>query len=862
MKRKNRYFPALLTRPQGQSILASAGLRLEAILQASMLSALQPTGFENVPLPLLLRRLSSELVRNLTNWPPEMFVELHWTSWPNLAIPAHGRVDLTCTLNCLAAEETQAKAEVLARFGTFRALLLSHFPAAVFAPIWDADDLQRLSQPFRPQHCVALVRRRQLLNLKLDLPLSPSPIGFLNVLSSPKSQESTLCGQECIEHIFPWVPSLDSLYRLVDFLLWYPEPVWLRVRLQRHPDPHGEEHHLLQLVQKCELMLRSNLKAIEIVLEQQIAALRDFLCQRRAVLSQGQVRLAAFLGVQHHLDEALVALLTNSFLAPAAGMELAELFQGGTAFQDLNQDQMLDVTYYADGRALTAEEAASLFRLPHPPQTDLHGLKIRHWRATFADLSSAMPTNRSGILLGDNVFRGFSQPVWLPNIDRFRHQFIVGQTGTGKSTLLTNLIIQDLKAGRGLCLIDPDGELVETVLANYPLDRKEDLIIVDFADSKYPIALNLLTWQTEDERDFIIDELYNTIDNLYDLDRTGGPIFEQYFRGMLRLLMSVDKRVFVPTILELPLLFNNERFRHFCLKETKDYHADEFIKQIERADRDTSLANIAPYVTSKLNRFTHDQRLRRIFGQSHTSIDFSQIMDQGKVMLVNLRKGIFGATVSALVARQLLSLFQAAAMQRAFISPEKRRDFFLYVDECHNVVNESFAGLLSEARKYKVGLILCTQYTEQLQRHWAGRQDTLLSAILGNVGTIIAFRLGVTDAKKLEEVFAPSFDSQDLINLPNWEAYVKLSLTGRNITAFNLQTLPAPSATNSPDQIKELRNLSRQRYCRPAKEVDDEIQERWRHLREKYSGNYSMDDYLEELEELQELSVDQESGQQ
>ncbi|OPX19397.1 MAG: hypothetical protein BZ151_09545 [Desulfobacca sp. 4484_104] len=834
------YFPCLWSRPCGKQFLVTAGLKLEALLLAGILED-ESEAKNQVYLANQLNpryscqwQSSCRLVQNLSAWSAETFVELHWTSWPNLEAPAHGKIDLTLTLNCLATTENQAQEEVLARYLPFHALLLSHHHEAVFSPLQDQAELKARVEPFLPQHCLALVRRLQPLSLKLDLPLATTAIGFLEprTTKGPSKADETW-----LEHLFPWLPSFDPLHKLADFLLWYPEPVWLCIRLQPHPQPQVEKNLLLETVKQCEGFLKGIVKTAESVLENQAMTLRDFTLNRMLELSQGKFRLAAFLAAQNVLDESLVQMVASSFVGSPADQEGTNLLRGGTQVKPVTPLQLRAPQYYPDDRAVAISEAATWVRLPWPPQAELHGLSLQRWRTAFADLPLENRGEQNSIILGLNVHRGISQTVRVNLTDRFRHLFVAGQTGTGKSTLLENLILQDIQDNRGLCLIDPDGDLVEAILQNYPLRRQRDLILIDLSDSQYPFALNLLAWNTEEERDFLIDDLYTAVDRLYDLRLTGGPMFEKYFRGMLRLLMGIDKKYFTPTILELPLAFTDRRFRRFCLKAAKDNVLSHFIEEIENVDGEARLANMSPYVTSKLNRFTQDQRLRRIFGQSGLSLNFSQIMDQGKVVLVNLRKGVFGPTVSALVSSQLVGRFQNAAMARAHIPPEKRRAFFLYVDECHSVVNESFADLLSEARKYKLGLILCTQYTEQLQRDWSGRRDTLLSAILGNVGMILSFRLGIQDAERLAGVFIPSFSAYDLLNLPNWEAYFKLSLGGRNIPAFNLQTLP-PQREDDPEKVASLREGSRKRYCRPAAQADAEIQERWRKL-EVSDDNFS-----------------------
>lgn len=726
-------------------------------------------------------------------------------------------------MNCLADTEPQAKEQVLTRYQPFSALLLSHQRQAIFNPIYERETLKSQVFPFVAQQCAAIIRRNQPLSLRIALPICVSPLGFGE--SIPNRQPEKEANVE-VDHLCPWLPSYDPLHRLADFLLWYPEPVWLLFRLRPHPRPKQEDKFFLNVVRHCEGILSESLKMGETVLSRQATSLRDFYLHRLMELSQWKIQVSAYLATTNLLDQGIQEMVANSFFwSPKIKGDELEL-RGGARLIRVDAEEMQDPEFYPDGHAFSAPEAACVFRLPWPAKSELPGFSLKRWRSAFADLPTGNSARGPLITLGLNIHRGITQPVHVSVEDRLRHMFIVGQTGTGKSTILEHLVLQDLKAGRGICLIDPHGELVEAVLHKYSPERQEDLVIIDFTDTDYPFALNLLAWNHPDERDRIIDDLYNAVGRMYDLHAVGGPIFEKHFRGMLRLLMGEHKRNFTPTLLEFPWLYTNERFRRICLKGIKDEGIRLFVKEVENTRGDYSLSNISQYITSKFSRFSEDQRLQRIFGQEKLSPDFSGAMDEGKVVLINLGKGLFGPTVSALVAHQLVARFQSATMARAQVSPEKRRDFFLYVDECHNVIHESFAELLAEARKYRLGLVLCTQYTEQLQRDWVGRRDTLLSGILGNVGMILSFRLGLEDAQILAGVFAPIFSKHDLLELPNWEGYLKLHLGSSNIPALNLWTIP-PKFIRNPDKVEQLRDLSRKRYCLRGQEVDEAINQRW-----------------------------------
>lgn len=831
---KKGFFPCVWIQFLGDKVLATAGMRLEALLDAEILKKELPGEEQAVmqgqldPLTQILWEASEQLVQNLVAWGEETFVELHWTSWPNLAFPARGKLDITLTLNSLSSTEEQAREKVLARYLPFRGILISHLPWAVFAPIHDEDELRDRIESFKPRNCLALMRRSQQVPLSLPLPVTAAQIGFIQKTES--DDEAPRSNGAWVDHLFPWVPSFDPLHRLIDFLLWYPEPVSLNVRLRPHPRGEREDDFLIQTIRKCEELLSGPLRSDESILASQAVALKEFSLQRLTELSQARLRLSAYVASQGHLDEALMQTLATSFIGDDREEGSKRLLKGGVSLKRVAPERMKDPDFWPDGHDFTFSEAACLFRLPWPPQADLRGFKLKRWRSTFAYLPEKCLQNNHGVILGQNIHRGIAQPIKVSLEDRMRHMFIVGQTGTGKSTLMESLILQDIHAGRGLCLIDPHGELVEEILQQYPPKRLEDLILIDLTDHSYPFALNLLAWKNPEERDRIIDELYTSLDRMYDMNVAGGPIFEKHFRGMLRLLMGEGKRKFVPTLLELPLLYTDKGFRKFCLKGIDDEQIHQFLDEAEEIRGDSSIENISIYVTSKIARFTQDTRLRRIFGQEGLSLDFAWAMDKGKVVLINLGQGLFGETVSSLVASQLVGRFKAAAMARAKIALEKRRDFFLYVDEFQNLAHENFVDMLSEARKYRMGLILANQYTEQLQQNWVGRRDSMLSSILGNIGMTIAFRLGVEDAQRLAGVFSPTFSAHDLMELPNWEAYLKMHLGQTNIQAFNIRTIKS-TGSRDPENVARLRKWNQQRYCNPAQKVDEEIQIRWSQIR-------------------------------
>ena len=330
---------------------------------------------------------------------------------------------------------------------------------------------------------------------------------------------------------------------------------------------------------------------------------------------------------------------------------------------------------------------------------------------------------------------------------------------------------------------------MDQVLGRIPAERIKDVVLIDLLDRKRPVGMNLIEWRNIDERDLLIDEIYLTLDKLYDMRQTGGPMFETNFRGMLKLLMGDRRRKgFVPTVLEFSLCYLEDDFRSFLKRGVTDPQVKDFLEELERTGGDASLKNLSPYITSKFSRFSSDVSLRRILGQERTTFDVERILAEGRILLINLAKGRFGANVSALLANQIVSRFKLAAMKRGDLPPEQRTPYYLYVDECHNLPGDNFMELLAEARKYGLGLVLATQYASQLKSS-AGAGNNLLSAIVGNVGTTVIFRLGQEDAAQIGQILYPQFNAQDILGLPKWNGYTRMQFRGNAVAPFSFATI-------------------------------------------------------------------------
>lgn len=459
---------------------------------------------------------------------------------------------------------------------------------------------------------------------------------------------------------------------------------------------------------------------------------------------------------------------------------------------------------------LNSEELTSLFHFP----TGLVEIpKLKFLKSKFAPPPANL--SKEGIVLGKNIYRGVEEMVRLGKDDRRRHLYVIGQTGTGKSVFLKNLIQQDIENGEGVGFLDPHGDAIEAILELVPSSRAEDVVLFDPADISRPIGLNMLEYDTRypEQKTFIVNELISIFDKLYDLKTTGGPIFEQYTRNALLLLMDDPDEKY--TLMEVPKILADSTFRKRLLAKCRNSIVKDFWeKEAEKAGGEAALQNLVPYITSKFNVFIANDYMRPIIGQSQTTINFRQIMDEGKILLVNLSKGRLGDINSSLLGMIIVGKLLMAAFSRIDVAEDKRRDFYLYLDEFQNFSTESIATILAEARKYRLNLIIAHQFIGQLT-------DKIKNAVFGNVGSMTVFRVGADDAEVLAKQYESVFSASDLINIDNYNAYLKLLIQGQTSLPFNIQTYPPKSG--DAGTAAAIRELSRLKYGRPKDEVEREI---------------------------------------
>jgi len=797
------------------------GLKLKSIIHGNLLR--QESVFseeDNWPLhrldPKKQQQAREAFLHAIAPWPDNLSLELHITSLPDLVHKAQGRVLISLFLRAIARTEEGVKEEILGRYLSLDPLLASHFPEAEFVPISQREELKQRFTPFAPTHALAVHRRQETLSLAA--PLKRLTLGFGPVAVKEVAKNNV------IRHLSPWIPSLDDWSVLIDTLVWQLDPIWIIVRLRTEAGTKEATDHLDKTIRTCELFL-SDVNEDQITLRTQAGLIRDVALRQLFSLGDGGFNLGVFILASHSIDGSLGNVIGRAISVPQGSKNEGGILHGGFVTAKTDAKEVLKWDCFPEKQPFILSETASAFRLPSPPMEEHSALPVKRSRTSLVVLSSQNPDRDNSIELVINEHQGIIQPVTQRPDDRMRHTFIIGQTGTGKSTLMERMILQDIRAGRGLGVIDPHGDMVDAILGRIPAGRMDDVILFDLLDRKRPMGFNMIQWRTLEERDLIIDELFLALDHLYNMDIAGGPMFESHFRGMFKLLMGEEPRAdFVPTLLEFRLCYQSEEFRNWLKRHTRDATVLELVTELERTLGECSLANVSPYVTSKLSRFTNDTTLMRIVGQEKSSFDFDEVMQNGKILLMKLGRGRFGATVSALLANQIVARFKIAAMKRGQMKPKERRDFFLYVDECHNLPRENFMELLSEARKFRMGLILATQHAAQLSQS-GDSQNAFLSAILGNVGTTFIFRLGLQDAVQLAPILHPQFTSLDITGLPNWNGYARLQSGHESIPAFSFKTRKDETSYDA-ELAHKIKISSRLKYGVTCRSVDKQIQRR------------------------------------
>ena len=721
----------------------------------------------------------------------------------------------TITMALLARVSATDEPACMSLAGQLHNLLVTVLPgqdnhAFWFESVWDEEELARLLGPFEATTACEIVRR----------------------------EERTADGG--VPVVYPFLPSSFDLHALCATLLKQPGPTMLSIHLQ--PTVlFSWETHVLREALGTYAAVQDVMVPVHGAESQAWKGLQRQSAGQVAINQLGHLSARAYLlqvnvlgsgAVNAHFAETVAASLFGSPQAVGNALyggwqvmvaDTPEKFAAAVRnCSNLDLERWLNPVEdrnLARLRYLASEsEAVLTFRLPVPLHNGLPG--VRSLAAKPIRPPSNMPA--AGTVYGESVARmgGRPAPIVQGYDDRRRHAFILGKTGTGKSTLLSQMVLQDIARGDGVCVVDPHGDLIHDILAHMPESRADDVIIFDAADSERPIGLNLLEYTTEQQKQRIVTEFISMLMRMYDPGQIGivGPRFQHNVRMAMLTAMAVPGN----TLIEVVRVLSSREYMKSLLVHVTDPIVKLYWEEQIARTSDYHQSEILDYLVSKFNRFVGDERVRNIIGQRKSALDFREIMDKRKILLVNLSKGLVGEDNAQFLGLLLVQRLLIAALGRADMPADQRPDFVMYVDEFQNFATELFATMLSEGRKYGMVCVLANQYLTQIEHE-------VQDAIFGNVGTLVCFRLGMKDAQQLASEMYPALDDDDLINLPKFTAATKLLVGGEVEQPFTMRTLPLLGSVD-PVLAQRVRQASRERYGTDAAAVSRDILERFKLL--------------------------------
>ena len=462
---------------------------------------------------------------------------------------------------------------------------------------------------------------------------------------------------------------------------------------------------------------------------------------------------------------------------------------------------------------LNSVELATVFHLPSEnlemtAQVERKGMK---------EVAAPAGMSEEGMILGTNTYQGHEEIIRLSDEDRRRHFYAIGQTGTGKSLFLRNCIVQDMYAGKGVAFIDPHGDTAEELMAMVPPERAKDVIYFNPGDTEFPMGWNIMEFDPAhpEQKDFLVQEAISMLYKIYDPNKQGfmGPRFEAWF-GKSALTFMADPNG--GTFIEVPTVFTDYEYLKKKFKHVNDPVIQQFWTGEMAQTEQHSKSEMLGWFVSKFGAFANNEIMRNIVGQKQSAFDLREIMDDGKILFVNLSKGLLGDINSQLLGIMFIIKFQMAAMSRADTPESERRDYSVYIDEFQNYSTDSIATILSEARKYRLSMFMANQFISQLD-------EKVRDSVFGNVGSMIGFRVGPDDAEFLVKQFAPAFDAPDLVSIPNHYAATKIISKGVPTVPFSMKEIMPPLGKPKPEQLAAMKALSRARYAKPKAEVQAEI---------------------------------------
>jgi len=743
-----------------------------------------------------------------------------------------GKVDIALLVRLKNRERPTLRSYAEKILHEMHAYLDVNFKGYSFQPV---SNFKNLLEPFSIADVVEISRQAAEITVATCEVRYRPAIGFATSKIPMTDQKNKGGSIEDFPYVLPWISQPDSLRRLCETLATQPEPCMIDFSLTPFPSTGTPEiiHGLEAFLRRCEEYLQGKrsaqdeLKSASLehdtVFELRAKMIREWLFAQTQLLMapENSFLLRIRLAAPRHVPADVVSALGNALTVPVqvSAVNSPYLAGGFQACSPEPESVSSVLTRLGDDAPspsilpylFDSYNANCAILLPRADDVTFPGIYVQVARALDAPL--ALPDE--GTLMGQSFIQKEPVDVRLMLDDHRRHVYAIGQTGTGKTTLIVKMAMENIRNGQGAAVLDPHGDLIEHILIRIPKERVDDVILFDPGDTDYPIGLNMLEWQTEDQRGFLVDEMLAMLQLLY-LREEMGPMFWHNVRHGL--LLAMANRDDPATLVEFPCLFTNPDFHKRWLNYVKDPLVLRFWQE-EFSRTDYKHEAYLQYIISKFDPFITHPLMRNIIGQGKSGFDFDSLINKGKILLVNLAKGKLGEMNSSLLGMIVIAKLYAAAMRRINVPIGERKDFFVYVDEFQNLATDTFAHILSEARKFRLNLMLCNQYIAQLG-------NNIVTAILGNVGSLAVFRIGLQDAHLLEGYFLPALSKEALTEQPNHHAYMRLQVNGLLSSPFSMRTLLEPFPEAEYQQIirNQIIEQSRKRYGKQRIAVEEAIQ--------------------------------------
>lgn len=744
---------------------------------------------------------------------------------PHLSQHASGNIEMALLVRLpVRLDHTTLESQIASFVNNLKLLLGGVFSYYIWDEILREDELDHFINPldWSTAFCAEVRRREEYIQLDTLAPQTRK-LGF----AGENSKEEHPAKPQSVYYIHPFSPPERSIGTVLNAFMQAQERIVLSASLLPTELTQKEVGFFHDQIALCEGHKVSQ-KAFERVQRQRAESLGRALLQQLLVLQDSPFYLTFSVASQKPLESMLLEFVGLSVTEPIGsqsnmlqGITDHGLHVGGydivvplterdaqisrSNMQNLTQTPWQNNQNYDERRRLRylfdGNEAISAFYLPINADNSIIGLDTfaMDERPLPRELVELSAKEGSNILLGKNHFFGFEQEVVIPEDTRRQHTYIIGQTGTGKTTLMKTMILSDMKAGNGLAVIDPHGELYNDLLEMIPVERKEDVVLLDPSDVEFPVGFNLLEVKEDEEKEYIVKEMRAIMNrflteyfNIKDADILGPVFFTHVQNNMLLTTSDPDNP---GTLIEFYNIFEKKDFwRRWMPLKTSNRWLQNWVESVlPRTDYDKIGINglrLGDFFSSKFVDFVNDPRINLIFGQPYSTIDLDDVVNKNKIFLVNLSKGLLGEANSSLLGMMLMAKLNSVFMRRVkgVNKLKTLKPYYIYVDEFQNIATENFSILLAEARKFGLGLILANQYMKQVSDH------RIMNAIIGNVGTIITFRLGVDDAEIMSTQFKPYYNAQAIVELPNYYAIFRTNVKGERTLPCNFKTVRDPVA--------------------------------------------------------------------